>query len=307
MALCSIAKSMLISNNQSLNLSKELHALSSDSGIKKDVYVTANEYFASRTARILARAPVDPGFRVHMGFSGLQNYDMASIRKSNFVIVADVNNATIDLHKVAIETLKKTKNRHTFINDFLKNFKAKNLTHVDNIKYCRKGQSLKVKDELLLEARREGSFLFADDLFEHIQTLAQKDRIFPMNLGLIDKERMEKIGAIFAKNKAYLDTLYISNIGDWFLNDELLALGEIVKKISSDHVLVIDASERVSSASVLQQYVIPITGGDYNPFIIRGYLSRSEPLPSHFSRPAHYKHYPLGIPASYDWSSPEAF
>lgn len=188
-----------------------LEGLDQDYGVESPPYILTNESNLQQTYETLSKIPQVMG-GVHRGFSGWFNYDIAVIRGSSAIILNDINTPAVEVHKITGEAIKEAKNRAAFVQIVLKRFSE------NPKRYFREGSSPK---EIEGELFRPGSWLNTDKGFRKIQSLFGENRVVIFRKDIRDRDASKAIDQWMQRNSLSADTCYISNIPDWFRdNDE---------------------------------------------------------------------------------------
>jgi hypothetical protein len=71
----------------------------------KQVFFTSNEVGQSDVMQQLPNLPPGEKSRLHVGVSGWQNYDIALLRKSEYMVLLDVNPTENEFHAITREII----------------------------------------------------------------------------------------------------------------------------------------------------------------------------------------------------------
>jgi hypothetical protein len=194
------------------------------------VYITSNETGLFSTQKILLERPL-PSNSCHVGFSGLHNFDIMAIRKSNYGLICDFNPHNKVLIEEALRLLRSTLDRQDFVNQMVlfineRNEEARTL-HENGLsqnamKFYRNLDSFvcteidQIKNALI----QEGSWLASDEAFQHIKMLAMEDKISAITLDIRKSEIFKKISELLHKKSISIDTLYLSNICNYMKGED---------------------------------------------------------------------------------------
>lgn len=187
------------------------------------VYIATNESNTSSIAQqLLSCAPQEPS--CHIGFSGWHNFDIMSLRKSQYGIICDFNESSSLFLNATLKKLKKSATRQIFaekINQFIERKSTDYWSYYVpkdkilfsfNITY---DPLLKPKEEVLKELEREGSWLSQDESYTYVKSLAEKDAVSVLTLDIRNTKNFEIMALAIKKSAAQVDTLYLSNINSY--------------------------------------------------------------------------------------------
>ncbi len=242
-------------------------------------YIGTNERNLSNTEKVLrndlAHLNVKDN-RVHIGFSGYFNFDIAYWRKSNRIIICDINPSQVKLLKQSIIYICQSNNRHNFIKNISEYLNSKHnemiIENRDKFYYNHKGYKytglriypnissdesyIKLKDkefsgdakdiyldQIKYELIRTGSWLSSDDSYYYIRNLALKDLIAIFCEDIRSTDIFVRIKNILSNNYIIVDTIYLSNIYDFMENDkDILKYNLSLKTLCCLKTLIIEAN-----------------------------------------------------------------
>lgn len=176
-------------------------------------YVFTNEKGAIEAIETLSQLPKRPGKRLHMGVSGFFNYDIAAARRSDGIILWDINCRVQKLHKLVQSTLSISSTRKEFISKLIQTAEA------FPYKTFFQGRSTNSLQNIREESFKKPCWLAQESTYQHIRSLYQKDCV-QISLGnWLDNQMVARIARWLRKNSLILDTVYLSNCGDlnWIL------------------------------------------------------------------------------------------
>jgi hypothetical protein len=212
------------------------------------VYLTTNEERVDSVRGAIEQIPTVPQ-SCHIGFSGWHNLDIASLRKSTYVIICDVNPFNKLLIEKTVEIVKKTLNRSSFVQEMCKYIKSKQAEDqaLQRPNNERLSFSLNFKTDIMdefetieKELTRPGSWLSSDAHFNHIRSLSLQDRIVGLMINLLDTERFQKISTLCQNNNIVIDSLYLSNISHYIHEEEKqIAYASTVRALVDSDTIVI--------------------------------------------------------------------
>ncbi|MBA4696142.1 MAG: hypothetical protein H2069_01985 [Legionella sp.] len=193
------------------------------------VYLGTNENYKESFAKLSKINRVNDG--CHFGFSSWHNFDIAAQRRSNRIIICDINpENALFLHET-LQILRDAKDSRDFIrkmidyvkeNEFItadgkcinKDF-SKSIFFSDNVSDNEIYREIKsLEDELNIELIRPLSWVSDANSFNHIKKLANLDRIVLLTEDICTTETFIKITNLLKDNGVQIDSLYLSNIAD---------------------------------------------------------------------------------------------
>lgn len=224
-------------------LSKKIRECHNSDIIAKNtdiVYIGTNEEKLNSSKNILYRSKKSGLDDIcHIGCSGYYNFDVAFWRKSDYVIIFDINPKQIKFMKHTLLILKSSSDRRKFIdNCILYMDKISEVTYQEaiifspNISNDLSYAKIKIaqnnhpdlRDEviqIIYELSRLGSWLSTDKSYEYIRKLAIEDKIAIFCEDIKSVDIFKYIGGLLKTNHIIIDTLYISNIHDYVVDKKL--------------------------------------------------------------------------------------
>lgn len=233
-----------------------MHNSNIDQRWANSVYIGTNETGLEQSRLILEQTKQS---NCHIGVSGFYNFDIGYWRKSNFVIIFDINPNQIFFLTKSIQILCQSPNRRTFVDTLID--QISDLSFSINISTDKSYARLKQMDDsnpvvgdeivqLIYELNRPGSWLATDDSFDHIRKLALNDQI---SLFCEDIRSIDRLGHILRQNHVVVDTLYLSNVYDWMATEtDRQAFNQAVCQLVQPSTLIIEADQRVD----MYQYIV---------------------------------------------------
>jgi hypothetical protein len=184
------------------------------------IYMSTNE-ISKKAREILGATKSTVASGCHFGFSGWYNFEVAGLRNSKLVIMADYDPETNAFHRKTIELLKvcptaeifketiKKLERSGEISQIMTNLKYQQFgLYPENLSNSKKDRSIRFQIDIDLEL-----WLKSDKAYTQIRELALDGRIVVLNLNACgDDSTFKKIHEIFCYYQISLDTLNISNI-----------------------------------------------------------------------------------------------
>lgn len=218
----------------------ENHAILYPFPNQSGVYINTNENGVMETALRLGSYPLVEG-GIHIGFSGWHNFDIMAQRLSSRGLICDINPENTLFLATALKYIRAYEDKDIFIEKmtlFVKKYhyggdrNASRSTILGKIQPKNIKFSLNVSDEppypdhftvfeeVMLEKARETSWLYTQERYNHIRTLALTDKIAVITESICADSVFKSIKALFINNAMYIDTVYISNIGEWMYEAE---------------------------------------------------------------------------------------
>ena len=183
------------------------------------VYITTNESNVDESRIALVRKP-KIAHACHIGFSGWHNFDIMASRHSEYGLICDFNPNNKKFIEMTLFALKSTRSRKEFLEkmmmatdriaqvfDFFSPNVSKNFDGYEEL--------LLPSEEILSNARQEGSWLFSDGAFNYIKQLALDDKITAVTEDIRNTETFQKLVKLFHEEGLTIDTVYTSNICDY--------------------------------------------------------------------------------------------
>lgn len=226
-------------------LSQKIRSLHNCDITKNNVcYIGTNEQNLSNTEKILSTVNISTDVKCHIGFSGYFNFDIAYWRKSNRIILCDVNPNQVKFLKQTLISIYKNDNRNKFVDYMILYFKMKNeeSANENEENNYRKGKfetmrfSPNVSDDesyfkhrnedtkhhdcvsqLYYGLNRKGDWLSSDVSYNYIRKLASNDLISIFCEDVKSKHIFERIKNILSINNIIVDTIYLANILDYMI------------------------------------------------------------------------------------------
>lgn len=207
--------------------------------------------------------------RCHIGFSGYFNFDIAYWRKSDRLILCDINPTQVIFMKQTIKSIKENKNRQLFKDDMIhyskmkdkefviemtnksyhKNYKHHGMIYSPNISTDESYKNLNeftnesiFISQLNYELNRKGSWLYDDNGYDYIRHLAINDliAIFCEDIIAFPSQKIKKL---LLDNHIVVDTIYTSNIYDFIRHYN--AYNTFIQLLCAPKTLVIESELRV--------------------------------------------------------------
>ncbi len=181
-----------------------------------EIYPRSNETNQEIVAQRLQETAQEGNY-LHVGVSGMQNYNFIVLSKAKYAMLLDINNATCFFHQKIKETIQIAENVDDFVSRFLKTLEENNIKINDEHK-C----AIKEKKDLWLKSEN----------WTIIKKMFQEENIEILNINIAEDEARKKIKKFYKLKHASLRTLYISNVADWLI-DNKVELNNLQKNIDS--------------------------------------------------------------------------
>lgn len=204
------------------------------------VYIGTNEEKLKSSKNILYRSKkIGLDDVCHIGCSGYYNFDVAYWRKSDYIIIFDINPKQIKFMKHTLLILKSSSDRRKFVDNCISYMdKIYDVTYQEEIifspnisndpSYAKikiaQNNHLDLRDEviqIIYELTRSGSWLSTDVSYEYIRKLAIADNIAIFCEDIKSTNIFKYIGELLKTNHIMIDTLYVSNIHDYVTDNKL--------------------------------------------------------------------------------------
>lgn len=204
------------------------------------VYIGTNEEKLKSSKNILYRSKkIGLDDVCHIGCSGYYNFDVAYWRKSDYIIIFDINPKQIKFMKHTLLILKSSSDRRKFVDNCISYMDKisevmyqEEITFSPNISndpsYAKikiaQNNHLDLRDEviqIIYELIRDGSWLSTDASYKYIRKLAMEDKITIFCEDIKSIGVFKYIGELLKTNHIIIDTLYISNVQDYVADNKL--------------------------------------------------------------------------------------
>lgn len=226
------------------------------------VYINTNEHRVQHVFAQLESFPLIPE-AIHIGFSGWHNLDIMAKRGSSRGIICDINPENALFMHYTLKYLIRCNNKVDFIekmtqfvqenryegfrtnfekNSALRFVKPKSIKFSLNISE-EYPDHFSVTEEIALEQQRETSWLFTEERYHYIRNLALTDKITVITQSICAHETFLRIRRLLTENAIQIDTVYVSNIGEWMYTQEQKDnfLETINVLLADDETILIDA------------------------------------------------------------------
>lgn len=116
-----------------------------------------------------------------------------------------------------------------------------------------------------MEQQRETSWLFTDERYHYIRNLALTDKIAVITQSICAYESFLRIRSVLTENAIQIDTIYVSNIGEWIFGEQQTSFIEtITALLTENETILIDAqvknpqnNEPPSQRCILKKDITP--------------------------------------------------
>lgn len=189
------------------------------------IFINTNESGTQTTAQRLREFPrVNQG--CHIGFSGWHNFDIMALRQSTRGIICDINPENALFLYFALGNLRKCADRKTFVDAMIEierkhDYSGMQRKNPLGIYFGPPNASLEwpyfsdehiTESEFSLELLRETSWLYNDERYAHIRTLAMQDKIALITENICAHDKFGELMEFLKLNGICVDTVYLSNI-----------------------------------------------------------------------------------------------
>lgn len=267
------------------------------------VYVTSNELNQAWVRHALKKMEQIPN-GVHLGLSGLYNWDLIAQMNSSFAILIDFNPRVAVFNNKMLSILCRANNPQEFVTQAVKQMES-DLSKDDNfyqnnILYSQFGlcefplhNPIRYQDMSPLErheyelkamlAKNNGAL--SNENFPILQKMAKEGRIVSMHLDLCDTAAISTIAEAVHAEGLQFSSLYVSNCYDYFekIPEAKQAFKQSMATLVQDNTCIVDTSfignvDFSNGRCVIDSFIHygkdPETGNPYNPDITREWLLR---------------------------------
>lgn len=171
--------------------------------------------------------PVPSSKKCHLGLACFANFAIAAVTQPQKIILFDYDPNVVEFNKIVIELLKSSNTSDEFKTLLVKKCKESALfKHYEFLpKLNNKGDIMRFSN--LWKARDQfenlrrifnlpESFLANEQHFAYIKKLAVEQNIHVFLGNILDPEVITNTAEVLNQNGYYLDSLYLSNVYDWF-------------------------------------------------------------------------------------------
>jgi hypothetical protein len=103
-----------------------------------------------------------------------------------------------------------------------------------------------IDNQIKYELTRQGFWLSSDNSYNHIRTLAIKDRVAVFCEDIRSDIVFKKLKSLFIENKITIDTIYLSNVYDFMeSDDDRFLYNQNINSIISNETLVIESEQEL--------------------------------------------------------------
>lgn len=293
------------------------------------VFVTSNETGQKKVRDLLKTMKKIPN-GVHLGISGLHNWNLIAQMQSSFAILIDFNPNTAIFHRNMLSILAASESPDDFIMsagvqmnkdrekdpDFY--FPMNNLYMIaqsgdahsctlSNM-YINMPPLQQNMFELILMKQKDRALSKENFLF--LRKMAREGRIVPFHLDACDTAAIKTIADAVKEQGFVFSSLYLSNVFDYLKNDQRTAFKQNIDALKQDGTCVFSSAMHSAGAilpicySFLHYGKDPETGNAYDPDIAFRWLRdrKNLELNSCYKQPA-----PLEAFGEFDLSSDHAY
>ena len=215
-------------------------------------YIVSNESGTDTTLKSLRRENTGRG-DVHVGVAGLFNLDVIAARRSFYGVMVDRDNKISRFFEELGRIIQGASTREDFITKFLEFIESP------------KGSGYISSKELRKDLLNPNGWLANEESFAYIKKMFQEKRLFFYRVDLRNNDVFGKISEWLDENGLRVDTLYISNIRDWFFKN---SKGKILQgyndALNRSLSLIADSrTQIIESGEGLIQHVVTIQNDPY--------------------------------------------
>jgi|GEM_PF-4102386 len=246
---------------QQVYLEEPIRSLANRNNLAGCAFLTTNETGVETTFESLEKVEkIARG--VHIGVSGLHNWDYIAAMRSSFAILIDHSTNSCQFNSKALEILRSSPTRLVFKQKLLEELARAPYEVSYNFLY---GDTSILKNhsrEILGWFGKSYSALHNDMRFNFLKKLALDNRILVIRLSLLDCDKIEQIPRILHRIGLKVSSLYLSNVYDYFCKDELrdglseqqIAFKKSVSLLKDDDTCIIDSTMyRTMTDDILQR------------------------------------------------------
>jgi hypothetical protein len=248
---------------QQLYLEEPIRSLANRNNFSGCAFLTTNESDVETTFESLEKIEkIARG--VHIGVSGLHNWDYIAAMGSSFAILIDHSTNSCLFNSKALEILRSSPTRLVFKQKLLKELATASYEISYNFLYEDTSRLENHSREILGWIGKSYSALHNDMRFNFLKKLALDNRILVVRLSLLDCDKIEQISRILHRIGLKVSSLYLSNIYDYYCKDELSdgspeqqsAFKKSISLLKDDDTCIIDSSAYLAPTThALQQRV----------------------------------------------------
>lgn len=168
------------------------------------VYVITNETGLDEVRNVLKSTALINN-SCHIGTAGWYNFDLISLRKSEYGIIFDYNPNNANFIETSMKLVMQAKNPNEFVKLIISFLESEsNTIKIDD----NKNINLRIKKELT----REGSWLSSEQNFNFIKQRIKEGKIASFTNTITDTLIIEKLKTFLDRKGIIVDTIYLSNI-----------------------------------------------------------------------------------------------
>lgn len=215
------------------------------------VFITTNESGVQDVASKLSEMKKKVK-AVHVGFSGLYNFDLIVHRHSSYGLICDINPDNKRFVDHTLEVVKECDTRSEFMQKILP-YIQENQKAFSHFSPTRSFSSLSLEEKV----SREGGWLSSDDSYAYIRGLAKAGKIVAITEDITKSETFERVAEVYRQHEIEIDTLYLSNICEFIALKPLeVAFSKTVRYLASPDTIVINCPKnRANFDNSIQQTV----------------------------------------------------
>jgi hypothetical protein len=223
---------------------KELENFKNDGGIFQNAllpYIWCNETRQYETLvgiqQQLASLPASEDLKVHLGFSVWFNLDLIAATNPDYAIILDIDPKVSQVYKCLENSFKNSDNPAAFVEYFLNELCKENIITSEEKHFTENNANN--------ELTKGYGFLCSTEAFLSIKSMCDQGKIFFGRADITNEEEMDKLFLWCNANNVRFNTLYLSNIPEWILENtpdiKQKAFRENIQKLIDKNTYIFDA------------------------------------------------------------------
>lgn len=253
---------------------EEINRREKDSGFKdKSIFVDITANGGKEALKVMRNLKSEAGAKkCHFGVACFVNFSLGAANKSDRIIVLDYDPVVIKFNRIARDLLIISATPEEFKQKLIKASEQDEEILTRNFYPKTKNPKLNI-DNLGPILNIEESFLAKEENFKYIKKLAEEGKIHIIQGSIYDQELIKIISELARKDECVFDTLFISNVYDWNVDEnKRKLLAENIKTISNNNTKIVEVvpnSQHKSHVNIVY-YEDPQSKELYDPLIMRG-------------------------------------
>lgn len=225
-------------------------------GVVNGIYITTNETNLSDATRFLREHPRPSAEiqTIHIGCATWHNFDIMCERQSSYGLIVDFNPENAKFIEKTIEIINASESRDLF--------KQNMIAHLNSLKgkardlFFHWDQQGLLTDRIEKELSREGSWLQTEESYLFIKRMVSRERVIAITEDITNFENFSSIRKFLDRSDIVIDTLYLSNVGNFMRTDQdKTSFESSVKSLLNNNTIFINCPK-----ACFQQ---PILGKDF--------------------------------------------